>query len=65
MMWRSGSYLKAYRTGAGVAAVGAGPEPRTTTGCFAQALNPTSNAITISTNIVVFGMCGLLAFNGL
>jgi hypothetical protein len=44
-----------------VAAVGAGADPLLTTiGYFAQAVNPTSTAITVSTRIVDFSMPILL-----
>jgi hypothetical protein len=44
-----------------VTAVGAGADALlTTTGYFAQAVNPTSNAITVSTRIVDFSMPILL-----
>src|SRR2546425_12921312 len=47
---------KAYRTGAeaGVAAVGAGAVDVTTTGYFAHAVRPTSEAISASTSVVDF-----------
>src|SRR2546425_10782505 len=48
---------KAYRAGAeaGVAAVGAGAVDLTTTGYFAPAARPTSEAISASTSLVDFG----------
>jgi hypothetical protein len=39
-----------------VAAVGAGADAPTTTGYFAQAVHPASNAISVSTRIVDFSM---------
>jgi hypothetical protein len=51
-----GALLKTYRTGAGTAAVGVGADALTMTGYFAQAVNPTSNAISVSTNVVAFSI---------
>src|SRR6266849_4411234 len=53
---RTSSGREAYRAGAGagIAAVGAGAVDLTTTGYFAQAARPTSEAISTSTSVVDF-----------